>query len=258
MSNTTFRFRQFTIAQDKCAMKVSTDACIFGAWAPVLSDVKKVLDIGTGTGLLALMLVQKNASIHIDAVEYDAGAASQAKENITAAAQGSRINVVHEDVRTMHFPGKYDMIICNPPFFNNSLKGPNEQRNAARHTITLTYVDVISVIIKTLSSNGYAAILLPTGGQAEWEYMLMQQGMHIQQRLFIRPFEHSVANRVVSLCGFAKVQDVRDDTLVIYNAPGAYTESSIDLLAAYYYKDMPSITPISTTENPAGLPKDHF
>eukprot|EP01136_Pigoraptor_vietnamica_P012822 Opistho-1_new@53158 len=117
MSNHYFQFKQFTIHQDKCAMKVSTDACIQGAWTPIANDVVHVLDIGTGTGLLSLMLAQRNSNIHIDAIELDADAARQAQENISASPWADRVDVMQGDVTAYQFAKQYDMVICNPPFF---------------------------------------------------------------------------------------------------------------------------------------------
>src|SRR5205085_2984467 len=122
-SNSYFQFKQFRVQQEATAMKVSTDACIQGAWTPIEPFVKNVLDIGTGTGLLSLMVAQRNNHILIDAIELDENAAQQATENIHASPWGDRINIVNGDIRNYTFNRQYDLIICNPPFFQNSLLG---------------------------------------------------------------------------------------------------------------------------------------
>jgi tRNA1Val (adenine37-N6)-methyltransferase len=114
MSNTWFQFRNFTLQQDRCAMKITTDACIQGAWTPLAPMPQNVLDIGTGTGLLALMLAQRFPEVHIDAVEYDQSAAAQAQENTDASPFAARIRVINADIRSFSAETQYDNIICNP------------------------------------------------------------------------------------------------------------------------------------------------
>ncbi|MGN6568280.1 MAG: tRNA1(Val) (adenine(37)-N6)-methyltransferase, partial [Flavipsychrobacter sp.] len=143
MSNQYFQFKQFRIEQDKCAMKVSTDACIQGAWTPIHDHVRHVLDIGTGTGLLSLMLAQRDPRMHIDAVELDEQAATQAKENIVSSPFSERIDIIHGDAKEYQANQQYDLIICNPPFFQNSLLGDNSKRNTARHTLSFSYEDLL-------------------------------------------------------------------------------------------------------------------
>src|SRR5882724_8546870 len=123
MANTYFQFKQFTIHQDRCAMKVTTDACLFGAWATVgirklAPEAKTILDIGSGTGLLSLMIAQQ-CDVLIDAVEIDKAAAAQAKENSTASPWKEKIMVIEGDIRYMaRYPiNRYDIVICNPPFY---------------------------------------------------------------------------------------------------------------------------------------------
>src|SRR4051812_8170670 len=117
MSNSYFQFKRFRIDQGSCAMKVTTDACIQGAWCPISPDVKAVLDIGAGTGLLSLMLAQRNDDICIDAIEYDKDAAIQAAGNVLASGWRDRISILYADVRDHRFARRYDLIISNPPFF---------------------------------------------------------------------------------------------------------------------------------------------
>src|SRR5262245_25570320 len=123
MSNTFFQFKQFRIEQDKCAMKVSTDACIQGAWTPIEENVRNVLDIGTGTGLLSLMLAQRKPGIRIEAIEIEEQAYKQAAENVAYSPWAEQIHVIPGDVRNDSLNRKFDLIVCNPPFFQNSLLG---------------------------------------------------------------------------------------------------------------------------------------
>ncbi len=236
MSNHYFQFKQFTIHQDKCAMKVSTDACIQGAWTPIANNVVHVLDIGAGTGLLSLMLAQRNSNIHIDAIELDADAAMQAQENISASPWADRVEVMQGDVTTHSFTRQYDMVICNPPFFNNSLLGDDEQRNSVRHTISLSYEALLTVLQNVLTPTGYAAILLPAAEHELWQQLLAKNGWAIAKLLQVHPKEASSYNRVISLCGKQPMTETEIEKLQIYKQGGGYTESFTQLLQPFYLK----------------------
>lgn len=234
MSNTWFQFRQFRIAQDHCAMKVSTDACIQGAWTPIPEGRVRALDIGCGTGLLSLMLAQRNSRIQIDAVEIDPDAAQQAVENCAASPFAGQINVVHADVREWGSEAQYDLVICNPPFFSNSLKGDTLTRNLARHDSHFDLRDMAAAFRRLLHAGGYAAVLLPDTAQPRWEQQLSESGLYLYRRLSVQPFAHSRINRIVSLCGKIAPANIQEESLVIYESPGQYTPAFTDLLRPYY------------------------
>lgn len=236
MSNHYFHFKQFTIHQDKCAMKVSTDACIQGAWTPIADDVVDVLDIGTGTGLLSLMLAQRSHNIQIDAIELDADAVTQARKNINASPWADRINVIQGDVTTCPFTKQYDMVICNPPFFNNSLLGDDVQRNSVRHTISLTYKALLSVLGNVLKPTGYAVILLPAAEHGVWQQLLTKNAWGITKLLEVHPKESSGYNRIISLCSKQPIAETEIEKLQIYKQGGGYTDAFTQLLQPFYLK----------------------
>ena len=157
MANDYFQFKQFLIKQDKCAMKVCTDACLLGAFAAnrLPLTVHRLLDIGTGTGLLSLMLAQRNLNAVIDAVEIDEAAAEQAKENFNNSPWKERLNVHNEPIQKFakSINKKYDVIICNPPFFENDLKSNDNQRNLALHSAALSLEELISIVGFLLEKN---------------------------------------------------------------------------------------------------------
>lgn len=233
MSNSYFQFKQFRIEQDACAMKVSTDACIQGAWTRVMPGVRTLLDIGTGTGLLSLMLAQKRPGLCVDAVEIEPAAAAQAAANMQQAAGLADFRVLCADIRELALPGKYDLIVCNPPFFHRSLRGPDAARNKARHTDTLSQRDLLSVLKHYLSDKGSASVLLPWAEYLLWESQLPVYGFYVQARLHIRSVETARAGRVVGILGKEPAVPT-EETLVIYAAPGQYTEQFKALLAPYY------------------------
>ena len=144
MSNSYFQFKQFTVWHDKCAMKVGADGVTLGAWADV-SDVKSVLDIGCGSGLIALMIAQRSEA-GITAIDIDGQSIEQTKENTGNSPWSERIKTVHASLQQFAANSDvlFDLIVCNPPYFNNSLKSPSESRTMARHTDTLSYTDLIT------------------------------------------------------------------------------------------------------------------
>lgn len=161
MSNQTFAFKQFTVKQDKCAMKVGTDAVLLGAWANV-SEAKNILDVGTGTGIIALMLAQRK-SVHVDAIDIDEAACVQAKENIEASPWKESVRIHHRSLQAFSKKAttKYDLIVSNPPYFVDSSKSHEEARTLARHTDLLPYDELLEGVLKLLSPVGKFCVVFP-------------------------------------------------------------------------------------------------
>lgn len=162
MPNTFFKFKQFTVFQDHCAMKVGTDGVLLGAWTNV-NECDRLLDIGTGTGLIALMLAQKNCDAHIDAIEIDENCVLQAKQNVSRSRFEYQI-----DIQKISFQDylnvaerKYDLIVSNPPYFQNALKSTDIYRNFARHDTTLSFTEIISESGSLLKERGRISLILP-------------------------------------------------------------------------------------------------
>ncbi len=186
MPNDYFQFKQFTIRQDRCAMKVTTDACIFGAWVSVPQGARRALDVGTGTGLLSLMLAQRFPELIIDAVEIDATAAEQAVQNVAASPFASRVRIVTADVREYRPEAPYDFVFSNPPYFNNYLLSPNNHRNLARHGTALSPEEFLSAVKRVVSKNGAVAVVLPKPQADRWLAQLEQRAWHLTGMLDIR------------------------------------------------------------------------
>src|SRR5690349_21693086 len=161
MSETTFRFRQFTIHQDKCAMKVGTDAVLLGAWVNP-NGSQRILDIGTGTGIIALMIAQKS-SAEIHAVDIDEGAFLQCKENFRISPWYNRLFPHHLSFQEFACAAEstYDLVVSNPPYFHHASKPPEEQRSQARHHDQLTFEDLVKGTRKILSAEGKLCVILP-------------------------------------------------------------------------------------------------
>lgn len=160
MANDYFQFKQFTIRQEKCAMKVGTDGVLLGSWAN-LTDARRLLDIGTGTGLIAIMAAQRNPELIIDAIEIDPAAFEQARENANSTPWRERIHIFQGKVQEFTPTYKYDIIICNPPFFINSTKNPEFNRTLARHCETLSHEDLLQVSDNLLLPKGKLCVILP-------------------------------------------------------------------------------------------------
>ena len=163
MANSYFQFKQFTIQQDKCAMKVCTDACVFGAFVAEYLASQKInncLDIGTGTGLLSLMLAQKN-DMGMDTVEINTEAYLQAKENIENSIYKNKISIHNQNILEFDNNKKYDFIITNPPFYEGDLMSSQQNKNQAKHNESLTLPKLLQSIIRLLKDNGEFAVLLP-------------------------------------------------------------------------------------------------
>lgn len=162
MSNIFFKFKQFTIFQDQCAMKVGTDGVLLGAWTNV-DNCHQILDIGTGTGLIALMLSQRNPKAIIDAIDIDKQCFVQAQQNVAYSIFADRVNVQNISFQEFlqHADKKYDLIVSNPPYFQNALKSPSQSRTHARHTDSLSFLEIISQGVSLLTKNGRIALILP-------------------------------------------------------------------------------------------------
>ena len=162
MANGYFRFKQFTVHQQHCAMKVGTDGTLLGAWALATEGSCRIFDIGTGTGLIALMMAQRYPKAQVTAIDIDDGAVRQAKENVSASPFADRINVMKADVLTFKEEERYDSIVCNPPFFEDSLICPDPQRTEARHTVSLGYRQLMEATFRLLKDDGRFSLIMPS------------------------------------------------------------------------------------------------
>lgn len=197
MANPFFSFKQFTVFHDKCSMKVGIDGVLLGIWSPI-SNSKRILDIGTGTGLIALMLAQRSDA-HIDAIDTDEGASLQAVENVNASKWQNRISVLN--ISSQEFSAttqnRYDLIISNPPFFVNSLKAPNAGRSMARHTDTLTHAELIDNAMSLLTETGRICLILPVNeGLKCVEYAELKH-LFCTKKVTVYPKPNAVAKRLL-------------------------------------------------------------
>lgn len=158
---TMFRFRQFELDDSRCGMKLGTDSVALGAWTEIPSDARTALDIGAGSGVLALMLAQRAPQLHVTALEYDGGACADCRRNFRASPWADRLTVIPGDF-CFHKPAApVDLIISNPPYFIGGMEAPTEERALARHQGTLSYISLIGYAIRWLSTDGSLSMILP-------------------------------------------------------------------------------------------------
>lgn len=186
MPGTSFAFKQFIIKQDKCAMKVGTDAVLLGAWV-FPNGSKQILDIGTGTGVVALMLAQKTDA-HIDAIDIDNNAFSQASQNASESKFSNQISVIHSSLQEYSkiADKKYNLIVTNPPYFEQSLKSIDEQRSFARHADVLPFEELIDGVIKLLDQKGKFCLILPTLEAEKFRVLAQKRGLFLSKLLRVK------------------------------------------------------------------------
>ncbi|MCU0374641.1 MAG: methyltransferase [Chitinophagaceae bacterium] len=218
-------------------MKVTTDACLFGALLPVLPlhPNARVLDVGTGTGLLSLMFAQKNANATIEAIEIEPTSALEAVENVARSPWKHQIKVLEADARHFLPDCGYNFIFSNPPFYQNQLQSPQAGRQRAHHEAELTLDVLVKKIAAWLKPDGSAMVLLPYYRKAEFEQMVSLSGYKIYQVWNVRSFAHQPPFRCIVHWG-QKARLTLENDLVIYQSPNVYTPETATLLGPYYLR----------------------
>ena len=215
-------------------MKVCTDSCIFGAWtSSKIKNAKNILDIGSGTGLLSLMLAQ-NSSANIDGVELDTESFFQAIENINDSLWSDRIHIVEGDARYILFKNKYDFIICNPPFFESDLQSPDIKKNKSKHDVSFMLEDLIKIVRNNLNTNGVFSVLLPYHRTDYFERLATANGFFLQEKLILRQTPRHDPFRTACLFGYKKQEEIMIEELTIKNADDK-NSSVYEILMKDYY-----------------------
>jgi tRNA1Val (adenine37-N6)-methyltransferase len=221
-------------------MKVTTDACLFGAWVAneVESEklkVESVLDIGAGTGLLTLMLAQNNPEAKILAIEIDKDAAAQAETNINASLWKNQIEILEADVKAFSFPEKFDLIISNPPFYEKELRSETDGKNIAHHSENLTLKELLNIIKSNSKPDGNFFLLLPYKRNEEIKKLLKHHQLHISKMIFVRQSVKHDYFRIF-LKGNLSIteKETEFDEMSIWDEQQQYTNEFVDLLKDYY------------------------
>jgi tRNA1Val (adenine37-N6)-methyltransferase len=233
MANSYFKFKQFTISHDKCGMKVGTDGVLLGAWADT-EHCKHILDIGTGSGLITLMLAQRSNAI-ISGIEIDKNAYLQSQENVNNSPWEERIQLFHADFTNWETTQKFDLIVSNPPYFEQSLKGKDKARNTARHTTNLSFEALIKQAKKQLAPKGRIALILPTDTCSTISNIITKNQLYINKITHIKPQPNKDSKRILIQISDVKNEPIRHE-LTIELARHKYSDEYISLTKDFYLK----------------------
>lgn len=232
-----FQFKEFTVQQDQCAMKIGTDSVLLGAWTPLDTNPFSVLDIGAGTGVLSLMLAQRSHAQLIDALEIDEQAYEQCVDNFETSPWADRLFCYHADLAefTEEIEDKYDLIISNPPFYSENYKTDNTQRDLARFTDALPFDHLVASVSQLLSEDGVFTVIIPFKEEANFITLASNVNLFPNNILRVKGSDTSEIKR--SLLAFSfRESDIKTETLVIETARHQYTQDYINLTQAFYLK----------------------
>ena len=235
---TKFQFKQFSVEQDRCAMKIGTDGVLLGAWTPIENNPFSILDIGTGTGIIALLLAQRSAAEQIDALEIDENAYEQATDNFENSPWNDRLFCFHAglDEFIEEPEDQYDLIVSNPPFYSEDYKTDNSQRDLARFQDAMPFEDLIEAADLLLSENGVFAVIIPFKEEETFLALAAAQELYPLKITRVKGTPTSETKR--SLLAFSRksISDFPIDELIIETARHIYTPEYISLTKDFYLK----------------------
>lgn len=231
-----FRFKQFSISQEKAAMKVGTDGVLLGAWAPVDRDPFSILDIGAGTGLIALMLAQRSSAEEIEAIEIDENAYLEAVENFEESPWNDRLFCFHaslDDFMDELEDEEYDLIVSNPPFYSENVSSGNESRDNARQNQSLPFSDLVEAASVLLSGEGIFCVVIPFKEEANFIELAREEGLFPFKITHVKGTPDSEIKR--ALLAFSRSElEVQVNELIIETSRHRYTPEYIDLTREFY------------------------
>ena len=198
MKDSVFRFKQFAVRNERSAMKIGTDGVLLGAWCNT-GNARRLLDIGTGTGVIALMLAQRVPQAHIDAVEIDTDSYNEALGNFAQSPWSSRITAIHADFNQFasDTAARYDLIVSNPPFFTNGALPPKEARMQARHCTSLSFSQLIAGATRLITPDGRISLITPCDARRDVESAATRHGLHITRQTTVCPKPDGIAKRIL-------------------------------------------------------------
>lgn len=234
-----FQFKEFTIEQDRCAMKIGTDGVLLGAWTAIKDNTFSILDIGAGTGVIALMLAQRSQAELIDALEIDEDAYEQCVDNFENSPWGDRVFCYHADLDefTEEFEDEtYDLIVSNPPFFEPSLlEETSEARKKARFYDALPFEDLLKNTAQLLSKKGTFQTIIPFSEYEDFIQLASKNQLYLQRVTYVKGNQTTPIKRVLLQLGFEKTP-IEEQTLIIEKERHVYTEAYTELVKDFYLK----------------------
>lgn len=235
--NKPFSFKQFTVNQDQCAMKIGTDGVLLGAWTSIKKMPDSILDIGAGTGILSLMLAQRTNAELIDAIEIDDSAYEQCVDNFEQSPWGDRLFCYHASLEEFveEIEDKYDLIICNPPFYSEDYKTKNNQRDLARFQDAMPFEHLIESVSKLLSENGIFSVVIPFKEETLFVDLASKVNLFPNKKLHIKGNPESEIKRSLIEFSFRESETIIE-SLIIETKRHQYTEDYINLTKDFYLK----------------------
>lgn len=230
-----FRFKKFSIEDDRCSMKVGTDAVILGAWAEI-KDGERVLDIGTGSGVIALMLAQRSENIPIDALEIDDDSVWQARSNVLNSPWSGRINIIQGRLQDYYriAEGKYDLIVSNPPYFEKALRPENRKKRLSRHAENLPHTHLLYAVSRLLKINGRFIVILPCLNSGTFSEKARLEGLIPAKELEIYPRANGGPARVIYEFSREQSAAITKEKLYLKDSAGNITEEYRQLTGDFY------------------------
>lgn len=232
--NNYFQFKKFKVIQEHAAMRVGTDGVLLGAWVSV-KGISSILDIGTGTGVIALMLAQRSTAT-IDAVDIEEGAIADAKLNFANSLWSDRLNLFHTSLLDFQTMEKYDCIVCNPPFFSNSLPLKNEKRKLARHTTSLPFPELIGGVVSRLKTTGHFSLILPAEEENNFIKLAANSGLHLNKITRVIPRTGLNPVRVLMKLGYNVAEALEYELVLETVNKHEYTPEAAALFKDFYLK----------------------
>ena len=232
-----FTFKQFTVNQDQCAMKIGTDGVLLGAWTSVDQNPFNVLDIGSGTGILALMLAQRSSAQQIEAIEIDAKAYEQCAENFENSPWNDRLFCYHASLLefTEEVGDAFDLIICNPPFYSEDYKTENRSRDLARFNDAMPFKHIIYAVAHLLTEDGLFSIVIPKKEELGFIELASTIGLYPKRILHVKGHQDAEIKRSLIEFSYHKMETSISE-LVIETSRHIYTQNYIDLTKDFYLK----------------------
>jgi len=239
MPNNWFRFKQFTIQQENAAMKVGTDGVLLGAWTSVPGPGSSVLDIGTGTGLVALMIAQRTKDVRVDTLEIDPSSAMQAEENFQNSPWQEQLNSIHSSFQdyAARCKTQYDLIICNPPYFTGSYKTPSKEKNLARHDDSLSLEEIFRDSVPLMKETTVISLILPVDKEARAFNLVHEHQMYCRRLTRVFPAPGKSIHRVLLELSFIPGKCLEDHLTIETEMRHRYTDKFKYLVNEFYLDD---------------------
>lgn len=230
-----FRFKQFSVNQEKCGMKVGTDGILLGAWAD-LNGVSSALDIGTGSGLIALMLAQRATGIRVDAVEIDSDSCHQAAENFGDSPWSERLNLIPSSIQDFckKTEKAYDLIVSNPPFFTGGTFSSSHNRQMVRHTVKLPHGDLLASVRKLLAPEGRFCLILPLIEGLRFIELASHYNLHCVKQTSIRPKANKPIARILLQLERKEKPTTQDELVIQKEGHNEWTDEFMALTGDFY------------------------